>query len=180
MTNASLRFWVPLSSKDNLFNSCICLAILRLATSSFLHAVDKSNRYKAARFLSSECTSFVWSDSHLMWVQPYLLLPNIFVFDQGSPFNAAECKATLTLHDIQQQPLSFASLKALRVMVRDYDYLRRSFEKAVTSAPCIPMNTYFSVPSKVPTVRLVQKNFSQRFVFSGIAPPIAPTAASSK
>lgn len=176
VADAPWRFRVSLPDEEDTFNSKVCLDIMKLAQRSVLHAVDKSTRFGAARFLASESTSTIWSVFDQMWAQSYVGLPNTIVCDQGSVFTSAEWETLLRSHAVERQVSGVESHNALGVGERYHSFLRRIFEKVKADSSDIPDEYALALAVKAANDTAGPHGLSPTLLVFGVTPrlPLRP------
>ena len=57
---------------------------------SVLHAVDEATRYQTARFLKDISAETVWDTLRACWINTYIGLPDILIYNAGKQFISTE------------------------------------------------------------------------------------------
>lgn len=131
--DAPYRFRVSLPHTEVVFNRIVSLDLMKLNNRSVLHAVDRDTKFSAACFLNGETTLHVWQAFLRIWVTTYVGYPDTLALDQGPQFSSEEWKSLAHDAGISLHQSGVESHNAIGSGERYHSFLRRIFNKVITS-----------------------------------------------
>lgn len=88
------HFRVLLARADDVFNTAMCLAIMKIASRSVLHCVEKATKFGAARFLPRKLMNDEWTAFNTKQIYTYVGAPDRIATNSG-PVDKTSCQGGL-------------------------------------------------------------------------------------
>ena len=99
-----------------------------MANSPILHVVDEATRFQAARWLENMTAQHTWDTLRACWIDMYLGLLDLIVYDTGTNFTAKEFKQNVYTLYIRTKAVLTEAAQSMGIVERYYTPIRRVYE----------------------------------------------------